>query len=64
MLHVGEHEFLVLLLVVEAQFDERQERGVARGEQSPHARVDVGAVIEDRPVVGSRDEPALVPRSG
>ncbi len=64
MLDVGEDELLVLLLVLQAEGDERRDLGVAttRVDQHLHAHVDVGAVTLH---VGQRrpaDEPALRPR--
>jgi hypothetical protein len=65
VLDVHEQQLLVLLLVVEAELDDRRQllerTAVEGGDQVTHAGVDVGAVAAD--VVGARpgDESALGP---
>ena len=65
MLGVGEHQLLVLLLVVEAELDDRGERlaaAVGACQQLEHLLVDVGAVGEHVVERRARQQPALRPR--
>ena len=57
-------QLLVLLLVLQAEADQRGDLGVvaAAGEQRLHALVDVGAIALDVGEAGPRDEAALRPR--
>jgi hypothetical protein len=60
MLDVGKHQFLVLLFVLQAQFDQRGERLVdAAGQQVGNAAVDIRAVVPDDTHARSGQEPPL-----
>ena len=66
MLDVHEQQLLVLLLVVQAELDERQDRGgpVGRGrlDQPRHGRVDMRAVARHRVRGRPRQQAAPRPR--
>ena len=60
MLDVGEQEFLVLLLVMQAEFGQRRRVRVQRPlEEALHRRVDVPAVRQHGREVGTRQQAAL-----
>ena len=64
MLDVGEHQLLVLLLVLQAELDQFAQPGIGavRGEQGPHPRIDmlaIGAHLGER---GAGEKPPLWPR--
>ena len=63
MLDVGEQQFLVLLLVLQAQLDDRLPGARSRAfKQVPHARIDLCPIGLDARQVGAADLTALRPR--
>ena len=66
MQDVGEHQLLVLLLVIEADLDEgrhaRKGLGVGAVDETQHRGVDMGAIVADLGDGGAGDQPALRPR--
>ena len=63
---VGEHQFLMLLLVMQADLDDRHDlverRRVGALDQPLHRRIDMGAIGGDLRDVRPRDQAALRPR--
>ena len=47
MLQIGKYQFLVLLLVIDAEFDQVKQRGrqFCVSKQTGHVRVDVAAIV-------------------
>lgn len=64
MQQVGEQQFLVLLLVLQAQLHQGQHLGgkIPAGQQFLHARIDGCAVAQHLRQAGPADQAALVPR--
>ena len=60
MQNVGEQQFLVLLLVIETDLDDRDQRSIFRRlDQRGHGGIDVRAVFGNFGGVGPGDQPAL-----
>ncbi len=63
MQNVGEHQLLMLLLVMKAKFDKRRDvtdsRGRRVGQQTQYARLDMGAIARHFRGVRPRHQPAV-----
>ena len=61
MQDVGQQQLLVLLLMLQAELDQRRDLGRGLGQQPRHRGIDMGAIGADRGAVGPRQHPPLRP---